>query len=204
VLGSHGRSGHDHRCRGPRGGRRGAAAPAGATELARARALFRGSGTAAPRREDGHVAVQRGLHDPHHARPGHADGGRGRAGGAAARDRVRRVRDVHPHHLCLGPAGGRFGSGRHALPPGRGRVHGREEWGRARPRRRPDYLDSQYNRATQAMRQPGSAFKPFVYAAAVAAGYPPSHRILDSRSGWWGRAADPGSPATTTARTAAR
>lgn len=42
-----------------------------------------------------------------------------------------------------------------------------------------DYDDSQYNRATQAMRQPGSAFKPFVYAAAVAGGYPPSHRLMD-------------------------
>jgi penicillin-binding protein 1A len=35
-----------------------------------------------------------------------------------------------------------------------------------------DFDDSQFNRATQAMRQPGSAFKPFVYAAAVSAGYP--------------------------------
>ncbi len=42
-----------------------------------------------------------------------------------------------------------------------------------------DYDDSQFNRATQAVRQPGSAFKPFVYATAVAAGYPPSHRLVD-------------------------
>jgi penicillin-binding protein 1A len=42
-----------------------------------------------------------------------------------------------------------------------------------------DYDDSQYNRATQAMRQPGSAFKPFVYAAAVAGGFPASHRLID-------------------------
>ncbi|HSL70531.1 MAG TPA: PBP1A family penicillin-binding protein [Longimicrobiales bacterium] len=42
-----------------------------------------------------------------------------------------------------------------------------------------DYLDSQYNRAVSAERQPGSAFKPFVYAAAVAAGYPPSYRLVD-------------------------
>ena len=39
--------------------------------------------------------------------------------------------------------------------------------------------DSQFNRATQAQRQPGSAFKPFVYTAALTAGYPASHRLLD-------------------------
>jgi penicillin-binding protein 1A len=42
-----------------------------------------------------------------------------------------------------------------------------------------DYLDSQFNRATQAQRQVGSAFKPFVYTAAVAAGYPPTYRLID-------------------------
>ncbi|HEX5872360.1 MAG TPA: transglycosylase domain-containing protein, partial [Longimicrobium sp.] len=33
-----------------------------------------------------------------------------------------------------------------------------------------DFRQSQFNRATQALRQPGSAFKPFVYAAALEAG----------------------------------
>ena len=33
---------------------------------------------------------------------------------------------------------------------------------------------SQFNRATQALRQPGSSFKPFVYAAALDNGYTPS------------------------------
>jgi 1A family penicillin-binding protein len=37
-----------------------------------------------------------------------------------------------------------------------------------------DFKISRFNRATQALRQPGSAFKPFVYAAALEAGYSPS------------------------------
>lgn len=39
---------------------------------------------------------------------------------------------------------------------------------------------SEYNRATQAARQPGSAFKPFVYLAALEGGLTPSTRILDA------------------------
>jgi len=39
---------------------------------------------------------------------------------------------------------------------------------------------SQFNRATQAKRQPGSAFKPFVYAAALDQGYTPSSQVLDA------------------------
>ena len=35
-----------------------------------------------------------------------------------------------------------------------------------------DFDDSKFNRATQALRQPGSTFKPIVFAAAVEAGYP--------------------------------
>jgi len=41
------------------------------------------------------------------------------------------------------------------------------------------FAQSQFNRATQAYRQPGSAFKPFVYAAALDNGYTPSSVILD-------------------------
>jgi 1A family penicillin-binding protein len=37
-----------------------------------------------------------------------------------------------------------------------------------------DFRTSRFNRATQALRQPGSAFKPFVYAAALEAGYSPA------------------------------
>jgi penicillin-binding protein 1A len=42
-----------------------------------------------------------------------------------------------------------------------------------------DSRKSQFNRATQAMRQPGSAFKPFVYAAALDNGFTPSSIIVD-------------------------
>jgi penicillin-binding protein 1A len=39
---------------------------------------------------------------------------------------------------------------------------------------------SQFNRATQALRQPGSTFKPFVYAAALDNGYTPSSVVMDA------------------------
>ena len=39
---------------------------------------------------------------------------------------------------------------------------------------------SQFNRATQAIRQPGSAFKPIIYAAAIHKGYTPAHVIVDA------------------------
>ena len=42
------------------------------------------------------------------------------------------------------------------------------------------YDQSQFNRATQALRQPGSSFKPFVYAAALDNGYTPSTVVLDA------------------------
>jgi penicillin-binding protein 1A len=43
-----------------------------------------------------------------------------------------------------------------------------------------DFADSKFNRVTQAMRQTGSAFKPFVYAAAVENGLMPDDTIVDS------------------------
>jgi penicillin-binding protein 1A len=42
------------------------------------------------------------------------------------------------------------------------------------------YDQSQFNRATQALRQPGSSFKPLVYAAALDNGYTPSTIVLDA------------------------
>jgi len=42
------------------------------------------------------------------------------------------------------------------------------------------FSQSQFNRATQARRQPGSSFKPFVYAAALDNGYTPVSMILDA------------------------
>ena len=42
------------------------------------------------------------------------------------------------------------------------------------------YQDSVFNRATQAMRQPGSSFKPFVYAAALDSGFAPNTIVVDA------------------------
>ena len=42
------------------------------------------------------------------------------------------------------------------------------------------YQNSVFNRATQARRQPGSAFKPFVYAAALDSGYSPATIVVDA------------------------
>ena len=42
------------------------------------------------------------------------------------------------------------------------------------------FKKSEFNRATQALRQPGSAFKPFIYALALENGYTPSTLILDA------------------------
>jgi penicillin-binding protein 1B len=41
-----------------------------------------------------------------------------------------------------------------------------------------DYLQNQFNRATEAQRQPGSVFKPFVYAAAINTAYDPTPRVI--------------------------
>jgi penicillin-binding protein 1A len=43
-----------------------------------------------------------------------------------------------------------------------------------------DFDDSKFNRATQALRQPGSTFKPIVYADAIQNGRPPSYIVDDS------------------------
>ncbi len=42
-----------------------------------------------------------------------------------------------------------------------------------------DFGDSTFNRATQARRQPGSAFKPIIYAAAIERGFRPDSTLLD-------------------------
>ncbi len=43
-----------------------------------------------------------------------------------------------------------------------------------------DFKNSQFNRAVQSRRQPGSAFKPVIYAAAIDKGYTPATMIIDS------------------------
>ncbi|RLQ87527.1 transglycosylase domain-containing protein [Notoacmeibacter ruber] len=50
----------------------------------------------------------------------------------------------------------------------------------------PDYGKSQFNRAVNAERQPGSSFKPYVYAAAIRGGMKASSRVSDSPINWNG------------------
>ncbi len=45
-------------------------------------------------------------------------------------------------------------------------------------RQEKEYRDH-FNRATQAKRQPGSVFKPFIYLTALEKGYPPTHQLLN-------------------------
>jgi len=53
------------------------------------------------------------------------------------------------------------------------------------------YKESQFNRAVQAFRQPGSAFKPFVYTVAIQKGWKPEDTIVDEKISykigqkWW-------------------
>jgi penicillin-binding protein 1B len=53
-----------------------------------------------------------------------------------------------------------------------------------------DFSESQFNRATQAQRQPGSTFKPFAYAAALKAGLTPATLLLDRRRTYPGAGGD--------------
>src|SRR6185437_4535628 len=43
-----------------------------------------------------------------------------------------------------------------------------------------DYFTNKYNRVTQARRQPGSGFKPFLYSAALENGFTPASVLLDA------------------------
>ena len=43
-----------------------------------------------------------------------------------------------------------------------------------------NFESSQFNRATQAQRQPGSSFKPMVYLAAMQQNLSPSQKVLDA------------------------
>jgi penicillin-binding protein 1A len=85
----------------------------------------------------------------------------------AQRARNRRTRNAEPGTGNLEPE--RLEAALVALDPATGEV-------RALVGGR-DFKSSHFNRATQALRQPGSAFKPFVYAAALEAGYSPSSLV---------------------------
>ena len=84
-------------------------------------------------------------------------GGDEEEGAAGARFALRQIPDVQGAAVALDPHTGRV----LAMAGG---------W---------SFDESQFNRATQALRQPGSAFKPFVYLAALEGGWTPADRIVD-------------------------
>ncbi|MGN6500340.1 MAG: transglycosylase domain-containing protein [Tsuneonella sp.] len=68
-----------------------------------------------------------------------------------------------------------------------------------------DYVTTSYNRATEAMRQPGSAWKLFVYLAALESGYTPEDRVVDTPvtiDGWSPRNSEGGYAGEINVRTA--
>jgi penicillin-binding protein 2D len=73
-----------------------------------------------------------------------------------------------------------------------------------------DFAKSHFNRAVQAERQPGSAFKPFVYAAALEAGFTPATMIshlnepIDTPRGGWSPEDEHSTADAMTLRTALR
>lgn len=67
-----------------------------------------------------------------------------------------------------------------------------------------DYVKTNYNRATNALRQPGSSWKLFVYLAALEAGYAPEDKVVDAPvkiDGWSPRNANGRNIGTTSLRT---
>ncbi|MBF0466022.1 MAG: PBP1A family penicillin-binding protein [Nitrospirae bacterium] len=63
-----------------------------------------------------------------------------------------------------------------------------------------DFWETQFNRATQAMRQPGSSFKPFVYLAAFRYGYKPSDTVEDREVTYFQKKGEPWTPHNYTRR----
>ncbi|MEO5357628.1 MAG: PBP1A family penicillin-binding protein [Nitrospirae bacterium YQR-1] len=57
-----------------------------------------------------------------------------------------------------------------------------------------DFWETQFNRATQAMRQPGSSFKPFVYLAAFRYGYKPTDMVDDREVTYFQKRGEPWTP----------
>ena len=151
----------------------------------RARALLRGVGAPAARGAVRREALLRRPQDLHHARHRH----RSRPPSAISNASCAAIEAGTVRPLTRTPPT----SSTSRAPPPTARAPSRRRISRARSSRWTratapcarmvggrDFDDSKFNRATQALRQPGSTFKPIVYADAIHHGLSASHLLDDS------------------------
>ena len=149
------------------------------TESGETRAVLRGVGAPAARGAVRQPAVREGTQGLHDARPRHAGAPPSARSRTSSSDRGRQVRAVHAPDVRAVPgaqrpkAARRHGANSPYLQGAFVAVDPRTGAVRALVGGR-DFDDSKFNRAVQALRQPGSTFKPIVYAAAVRAGLGPA------------------------------
>ena len=127
--------------------------------------------------------LYRGLYDSHDPRSGRAGRGRARAEPASSRPSNPVDSAISPTPRMVGPwltAPTQPAAEGHPYLQGATIIMAAETGDILALVGGRDFDDSKFNRAIQARRQPGSAFKPFVYAAALQNGYPLTTILQDT------------------------